>query len=433
MVSWFRGFSRRHPWLPLALLAVVCVLSLAARAGGLGDPCTAPCTTANDHALEFDEAYYINAARVIVGLMPPAGDHYAGAPSGKDPNAEHPQLAKLIIAGSIEAFGDGPFAWRLGSLIFGTLAILGMYALARAAGGGPWLALAAATMMAADNLQIVHGRIGTLDVYVLAAMVWSAVLYMRDRPLGAGVVLGIGSCFKLVAPYLLLTYALLEVFRWLVARRDAIGGLKRFGVCLAAGTVVFFALLEVLGLIAPPYDPVAGKAVGGGAFGHFSHMVSYAAAQTSPHGPTGIASYPWQWLLDLKPITYLAINPVNPPGGVFSFHASTHFLGMISPPIIALAIPALAVGVLTRSGRGGVGLLALAWFLGTWVPFELQSLIWSRTSYLYYMVIVMPGIYLAVAQLFATLRLPWWLVALWWVAVFIAAAVMFPFTPWPNW
>ena len=33
------------------------------------------------------------------------------------------------MAGAIELFGDGPFAWRIGSLIFGTLAILGMYAL----------------------------------------------------------------------------------------------------------------------------------------------------------------------------------------------------------------------------------------------------------------------------------------------------------------
>ena len=48
------------------------------------------------------------------------------------------------IAGSIELFGDGPFAWRIGSLVFGTLAILGMFALVRAAGGGPWTALGAA-------------------------------------------------------------------------------------------------------------------------------------------------------------------------------------------------------------------------------------------------------------------------------------------------
>ena len=90
--------------------------------------------------LVFDEAYYVNAARVIAGIAP-AGerDLRLDAPLGHDPNAEHPQLAKLVIAGSIELFGDGPFAWRLGSLLFGTLAIIGMFVLVRAAGGdGGW-------------------------------------------------------------------------------------------------------------------------------------------------------------------------------------------------------------------------------------------------------------------------------------------------------
>ena len=37
--------------------------------------------------------------------------------------------------------------------------------------------------------------------------------------------------------------------------------------------------------------------------------------------------------------------------------------------------------------------------LGTLLPFAVLSLFWQRTSYLYYMVIVMPGIYLVAAHL----------------------------------
>ena len=193
MARRIQSLARRHPGLPLALLGAVCALSLAARAAWLSEPCQSPCRSSSARILIFDERYYVNAARVIAGIQPPAGEPYAGSPLGDDPNAEHPQLAKLIIAGSIELFGDGPFAWRLGSLVAGTLAILGMFALVRAAGGGPWTALAAAALMAADNLMIVHGRIGTLDVYALAAMVWGAALYLRGRPLAAGVVIGVGT------------------------------------------------------------------------------------------------------------------------------------------------------------------------------------------------------------------------------------------------
>jgi dolichyl-phosphate-mannose-protein mannosyltransferase len=158
------------------LLAVVSLLSFGARAALLGQPCRTPCRTATDHVLVFDEIYYINAARRIAGVPVPRDQPYATAPSGVDPNAEHPQLAKLIIAGSIEALGDGPWAWRLGSLVFGSLAIVGMFSLVRASGGSRWLALGAASLMALDNLLLVHGRIGTLDVYAVAAMIWAVAL-----------------------------------------------------------------------------------------------------------------------------------------------------------------------------------------------------------------------------------------------------------------
>ena len=202
---------------PLVLLAVLSVVSLAVRLAWLAEPCRKPCRSASDRVLVFDERYYVNAARVIAGIHPPPGSPYATAPLGSDPNSEHPQLAKVIMAGAIELFGDGPFAWRIGSIVFGSLALLGCFALARAAGGGRWVALGASALMAADNLLIVHGRIATLDIYALAAMIWGATFYLRGRPLAAGVTIGIGACMKLVAPYVLLALAVLEVLRSLMA------------------------------------------------------------------------------------------------------------------------------------------------------------------------------------------------------------------------
>jgi hypothetical protein len=110
---------------------------------------------------------------------------------------------------------------------------------------------------------------------------------------------------------------------------------------------------------------------------------------------------------------------------------------MISPPLMLLALPGLLAAAWRIQNRDAevVERLALAWFLGTWVPFELLSVIWSRTSYLYYMVIVMPAIYMAVARLVArlfdggqTLR---WLAGIWLLLVAAAVVVMYPFTPLP--
>src|SRR5579863_9180090 len=88
---------------PALALAAVCLASLGIRAAWIGLPCHKSCRTSSAHVLIFDERYYVNAARVIAGIHPPAlpGTAYRHAPLGSDPNAEHPQLAKLVMAGSI--------------------------------------------------------------------------------------------------------------------------------------------------------------------------------------------------------------------------------------------------------------------------------------------------------------------------------------------
>jgi dolichyl-phosphate-mannose-protein mannosyltransferase len=421
---------------PIAALVAVSVISLAARVAFLGSPCHEPCTSASAHVLVFDESYYVNAARVIAGVRPPPGAHYRDTPAGDDPNAEHPQLAKVVIAGAIELFGDGPVAWRLPSILLGSLAILGMFALVRAAGGGPWVAVGAAALMAADNLLLVHSRIATLDIYAVTAMIWAAVLYLRGRPLLAGAVIGVGACAKEVAPYVLLALLALELLR-AYRDRSAVGpALVRVAMCAAAAAAVFVGVLALLDMIAPPFDPLAHKLVGGGVFGHIRYMLHYGAHQTSPHGPQGIASYPWGWLVDIKPILYLNINPQRPVPGLLNVHPQAHFLGMINPAILLVGLPGLATAGWRsarhgRSGPSDVELLGLAWFAGAFVPFVLLSVIDSRTSYLYYMVIVMPGIYVAAAQFVARIKPPRRWIWAWAVTIAIAVVVMYPFTPLP--
>ncbi len=461
---------------PLALLALLSLVSLAARVAFIGAPCRAPCRGARAHVLVFDEVYYVNAARAIAGVARPAGQHYVGTPAGDDPNSEHPQLVKLAIAGTIELFGDGPFAWRIGSLVMGSLALLGMYALARAAGAERRPAAVAAALLAADNLLLVHGRIGTLDIYVVTAMIWAVVLYLRRRPLAAGALLGVGAAAKEVAAYALVVLAVLEGARWWrerVGRRaderagrpadrrtggraDGRAAGWRLAGCAVAAAGAFVALLAVMDCVAPPYDDTAKRLVGGGVLGHLGHILSFASQQSSPRGPTGIASYPWEWLFDYKPIVYLNVNPSVPSRGLEHVHPAVHFLGVISPPMILLALPALVLaawagwapgppagGLRGRPGRrlgapaagdwelGESAMVGLAWVLGTLGPFLVLSLIWRRTSYLYYMVVVMPGLYLALAALLVRARGHPRLLAGWVALAAIAVVIMYPLFPLP--
>ena len=357
------------------------------------------------------------------------------------------------MAAAIELFGDGPFAWRIGSLIFGSIAILGMYALVRAAGGGPWSALGAATLMACDNLLLVHGRIGTLDIYAVAMMIWAVAFYLRGRPLLAGIVLAVGAAFKEVAPYVLISLILLELGR-VLARRVRGGpdewrpkpALWRLAIVIFTTAGVFIGLLGIMDRIATPYADATGQLITGGPFDHLAHIISYAAQQVSANGPQGIASYPWDWLIDMKWIVYLRINPSLPGHGLYAIHPVSKFLGVISPPILLFGLLGVVLAIYrifrpdgVQGGRRSrseleVPMLAVTWFIGTWTPFALASLIDQRTSYLYYMVIVMPGLYVAATYLASRLwrlRRRWStaVVAVWALSVVAAVVLMYPFVP----
>ena len=404
-----------HPRAPIAALVVVLVLSAAARVADLGAPCASPCKRSSDYTLIFDESYYVNAARVIDRIHPPRSAPYHDAPLGKDPNSEHPQLAKLVMAAGIEVFGDGPWGWRLGSLVFGLVAVAAMYALARAAGAGPWLAVAASAVMALDNLPLVHGRIATLDIYALALMLVAGALYLRRAHLLAGIALGLAAAMKLVALYLIPALFLIELFAFAVARprrgdrlRRALAQLRPFAVSCVVAIGSFVLLVWLLDSLVPAYNPGSHAVYGGNPFRHIGHMLSYAASLKSVPHATGISSSPWQWLLDKKEISYArtAVNVMS-GGRITASHALISFRGAVNPFVIAMAIPALfaaAAAAWRESDR--LALVGVAWCLGTYVPFVVQADALHRVTYLYYVLIVLPGVYLVTVRLFASRQMP---------------------------
>ncbi len=137
-------------------------------------------------------------------------------------------------------------------------------------------------------------------------------------------------------------------------------------------------------------------------------MLSYAAQLKAVPNATGISSTPWQWLLDKNPIDYyrVAVNSVS-GGKVVASRSVFDALGEINPFIIFLAIPALFAAIAAAwYERDRIAALGAAWCVGTFVPLVIQADGFDRISYLYYMLIVMPGIYLVVARLMSPGRVP---------------------------
>lgn len=427
---------------PLIALALIMALSFGGRTYQIKEPCYRTCTP-RWSALVGDEFFYVNAARAILGLpqghATPFGHH---PPSGDDPNAEHPQLAKLVIAGGIKLFGNGPWGWRLGSVLFSLIAMGAMYALVTGVGGSPWLAVGTVAVMALDNLMLVFGRIATLDIYVLAMMLVAGAFYVRRRPLLAGVALGVGACMKEVAFFLLVALVLFEAVRlaqnrWgagaseAIQERPAVAG-RALVACVLGTFVTFFALLWVLDVTVPAWNPQSHAVYGGNPFAHFAHIANYGATFTVRYAmsrnrslASSIGSTPLQWLINQKPMQYThgkffqGSQPVVPGHGVsiavavanlraeLKHSVELNFRGEINPFIIFLALPALALAIVQGwRNRDRVALLGAAWGVGVFLPFLLWSEVLDRISFLYYMLIVLPGIYLITAKLFSWHYMP---------------------------
>jgi dolichyl-phosphate-mannose-protein mannosyltransferase len=403
--------------LPYVVLAVVLFASTASRTFRLDQPCDVPCEAGGTSSLIFDEAYYVNAARRIAG-QPTAADpaDYGADPAHADPNAEHPQLAKLVMAAGIALAGDRAVGYRFGSVVAGTAALALLFGVVRAAGGSPWTAVAATAVLAVDNLFLVHGRIATLDVYVLAFVLGGVLLYLRERPLLAGLVLGIGATTKVVGIYALFILGLLEAGRWL-ARRRRPGAVESLAACIVATLLSYGVALEVMDLAVPAY---AGHRIGD-AVAHTRYMLDYARRLTTGPHSGGISSTPWSWLIGRGKIPYLTVaTPAHAP--------QVAFRGAVNPFLLYTTVPALAVAAWRAWRRAqDIDLLALAWFAGTMGPFALQAAFQHRITYLYYMLLALPGICIAAVRLFSRGGIVRVAAVAWSVGLVVGAIDLFPF------
>jgi dolichyl-phosphate-mannose-protein mannosyltransferase len=124
---------------------------------------------ANPDKLYFDEVHYVPAARQMLAMD-------ASAPLL---NPMHPPLGKQLIALSIDALGDTPLGWRYASVLFGALAIVGVYLCGLALFGVQSAAIAAALIAFFNQMVFVQSRIAMLDIFVLTFGLFATAAFLR--------------------------------------------------------------------------------------------------------------------------------------------------------------------------------------------------------------------------------------------------------------
>ena len=379
------------------------------------------------NAAIFDEAFYVNAARVILGWDVPDTAHYGMSPPGLDPNVEHPALGKVLMALSMAMFGDNGLGWRLPSVIAGMIALVALYAIVRAAGESRWLGVLAVALFGFDNLILVHSRIGTLDALVLAPILVGSWFALRGRWFAAGALVGIGTLVKLTGIYglgaLLLWLAVRQLGQWRKRRWLDPAVVRRTGLVLAGFGLIFgvglWALDARFTTFTNPID-------------HVRHMIQYGGALTRP-GEVGHCagndSAPWQWLVNDCEMTYYRIDVTTRTGEqVLANHASIDFRGAMNPVLLGLvwlAFPAAAWLAWRRHSR--LALWSLGWALANYMPFVALALVQSRITYIYYFLPVVPALAVAVALLLLRSGLPRFV--LWpYIGAYVAGVIAyFPF------
>jgi predicted membrane-bound dolichyl-phosphate-mannose-protein mannosyltransferase len=384
-----------------------------------------------DGSLIFDEWYYVNVARVILGIPQSLGANglppYQNVPNGLDPNHEHPPLAKLLIALSMRMLGDNGYGWRIPSVIFGVFAILIFYLLLKRISGYKFVPLLGAFLFSFDNLVFVHSRIATLDIFTVTFMILGMYWYFSGRPYLSAISMALSTLSKMTGVAGVVTVMIFHAVKFVKERkssRDWSRYFSWFEKYIAVYALSFLLLLTIFDRIWVGYDS---------ALPHLQYILSYSSALVSSC-PNGIISCPWQWLINQVQIPYLVVNVKVTADNVTNEFNSITFWGAMNPSILYLTLPAIAYSAYAylKQKKNDLALLSVIWFAVTYLPYYPLVLIGNRVVYLFYFLPTMPAVCASIAYMIADQNPPKLVVLFYLGVVLVSFYFLFPFKVIPT-
>ncbi|QNP63737.1 dolichyl-phosphate-mannose--protein mannosyltransferase [Streptomyces genisteinicus] len=377
----------------------------------------------------------------------------------------HPPVGKWIIGIGEKLFDFTPFGWRFMVAVLGTLSVLMLCRIGRRLFRSTFLGCLAGLLLAVDGLHFVMSRTALLDLvlmfFVLAA--FGALLLDRDwtrrrmaaalpedpegvlrpdagiaatlrfgwRPwrLTAGVLLGLAAGTKWNGLYVMAAFCVMSVL-WDVGTRRTAGAVRPYSAVLRRD--LFPAFVSTVPVAIATYVAswtgwiVTGK-------GYHRQWASTGAGQDSAWGwlfpdwwrslwhyesqvytfHVGLTdghtyeSNPWSWLVVGRPVSYFYEDPSAGTGGCPAGTAdkcAAEVLALGTPLLWWAACFALLYvawrWLFRRDWRAGAILCA---FLAGWLPWLHYQ---ERTIFLFYAVVFVPFLCLAVAMMIGAILGP---------------------------
>ncbi|MEV4614361.1 phospholipid carrier-dependent glycosyltransferase [Kitasatospora sp. NPDC049258] len=389
-------------------------------------------------------------------------------PLAADPEfVAHPPLGKWVISLGEWVFGLHPFGWRVMVALLGTLTVLMLARIGRRLFRSTLLGCTAALLMSVDGLQFVMSRVGLLDgvqmFFVLGA--FGCLLVDRDRTrdllraaraegglagdrvrlgarpwrLATGVLLGCTCAVKWNGIYLVAVFTVL-VLLWDQAGRRGAGARRPWrsmlrrdalpGVLSTVGAALVVYLASWSGWLATgggfdrhwadgraglsmPRTPVVDIPLPQVPMGwvpaplrslwhYHAQMYDFNTGLSDPHS---YQSNPWSWLVQGRPVSMYWQQPAQGQGGCTAPEGcASQILGIGTPVLWWTACFALAYALwrwfFRRDWRSGAVLAAVAAIYLPWFQYQ------QRTTFSFYMVLLVPFLCLAVAQMLGALLGP---------------------------
>lgn len=368
----------------------------------------------------------------------------------------HPPVGKWVIGVGEQLFGFTPFGWRFMVAVLGTLSVLMLCRIGRRLFRSTFLGCLAGALLAVDGLHFVMSRTALLDLvlmfFVLAS--FGCLLIDRDwarrklaaalpedeegvlrpdapvaetlrlglRPwrLAAGVMLGLAFATKWNGLYIMAAFAIMAVL-WDVGARRTAGAVRPYPAVLKRDIVpAFFSTVPVAvvtyvaswtGWIVTDKGYFRNWAATAGKGGdwtwlpdwlrslwHYENEVySFHVNLTSGHT---YQSNPWSWIVLGRPVSYFYEDPAAGKDG-----CPVATKGECAREVLALGTPLLwwAAGFalcyvlwrwfFRRDWRAGAIACAVAAGWGPWFLYQ------ERTIFLFYAVVFVPYLCLAVAMM----------------------------------
>ncbi|MEU6089157.1 phospholipid carrier-dependent glycosyltransferase [Streptomyces sp. NPDC047085] len=370
----------------------------------------------------------------------------------------HPPVGKYVIGLGELMFGFDPFGWRFMTALLGTLSVLLLCRIGRRLFRSTFLGCLAGALMAVDGLHFVMSRTSLLDgvlmFFVVAAFGCLVIdrdyartrlaaalpidadgrarpdahatdnffLFWRPWRLAAGVLLGLAIGTKWNGLYVLVAFFVMTVL-WDVGARKVAGGRRPYLASLVDAVVAFamFPLaiavyvLSWLGWILSPTDGTGGYfrnwAVTDGRGGHWTFLPDWLRSLwhyehevynfhvhlSSPHT---YQSNPWSWLVLGRPVSYFYESPAPGADGCPSDateKCAREVLAIGTPVLWWLACFAtlyvLWRWAFRRDWRAGAIACGIAAGYLPWFMYQ------ERTIFLFYAVVFLPFLCLAVAMM----------------------------------